>query len=161
MTRRHAVPLPKSPVTWILVADGKQAQIYTRSPVGRKVPTGSAEHPHYLEFQEQGLVPVPEMALKADSAKGHDQLAHQMNATHINIHDEIKHHFMKVIAERLNDAKTKKLFDRLVLIAPPKMLGDLRTDLDKKVIAAVVAELPKDLTQCGSKELVGHLNNIA
>jgi protein required for attachment to host cells len=161
MTRRQAVKIIKPPVTWILVADGKQAQIYTRSPVGRKVPTGSAEHPNYLEFQEQGLVPVPEMAFKANSAKGHDQLAHQMNAPHIDIHNEIKHHFMKIIAERLNDAKAKKLFDRLVLIAPPKMLGELRADLDKKVLAVVVAELPKDLTQCGNKELAGHLNSIA
>ena len=69
MTRRRAVPLKKDPITWILVADGKAAQIYVRGMREKKVPTGSgAMHRHYDESSVEGLTLVPGMAWKAESA---------------------------------------------------------------------------------------------
>lgn len=44
-------------------------------------------------------------------------------------------------------------YDELVVVAPPKMLGDLRAKFHPEVAGAVVAELPRDLTQYSVPEI--------
>ena len=175
MTRRRAVPIKRDPITWILVADGKQAHVYTRAMREKRVPTGSgAMHRHYDESSVQELALVPGMVWKAESAAIYEtgphrlgriqesaSSAHHMGEPHIDIHNEVKLHFIQAIAARLNEACVQKSFDKLVLIAPPKMLGELREFLAPAVAKRVVAEMPKDLTHCEGKELAEHLNNIA
>ena len=46
------------------------------------------------------------------------------------------------------------------LVAPPKMLGDLRAELTEAVRAVLYAELDKDLTKTPVKELPGHLGAV-
>ncbi len=163
----------KTPVTWILVADGKQAQIYAREMREKRIPIGGgAKHRHYDESFVQDLVEVPDMAWQAESPTiyeaGRDRLgrvfesgnsAHHMSEPRMGIHEEIKQHFMKMIADRLNEARAKKMFDRLVLVAPARMLGELKDHLDKTVLKAVAAELPKDLTRCDNGTLLHHLQD--
>ena len=48
-------------------------------------------------------------------------------------------------------------FSRLVLVAPPQVLSDLRAALDAQVRKLVVAEVDKDLSQLSPNELPGHL----
>jgi protein required for attachment to host cells len=38
------------------------------------------------------------------------------------------------------------LFEKLVIIAPPRVLGNLRKVLHAEVIARVIGEIPKELT---------------
>jgi protein required for attachment to host cells len=165
---------PKKPVVWILVADGRQAQIYTRKKMHKMIPmAGNAKHHHYDETGEQELVPVGE-ALHAESPeiyeKGRKSLgrvfesagsAHHMGEPHVNIDDEIRAHFVKKIASHLNTARAQRQFNRLVLIAPAKLLGELREHLGKTVEMSVMAELSKDLTHCDNKSLAAHLEDIA
>ena len=53
-------------------------------------------------------------------------------------------------AADLSDILYKKAhageFDRVVLVASPEVLGNLRQDMHKEVLARVVAEVPKTLT---------------
>jgi protein required for attachment to host cells len=46
-----------------------------------------------------------------------------------------------------------KSFTSLVLVAPPKLLGELRENLGKAVQSASVAELHKDYGHCAVDEL--------
>jgi len=73
--------------------------------------------------------------------------------------EEIKQHFIKMIAARLNEALSQKSFDKLVLVAPPKMLGELREFLAPAVKKRVAAEMPKDLTHYEGEELLQHLKD--
>jgi NhaA family Na+:H+ antiporter len=62
------------------------------------------------------------------------------------------------IADELSRAWANKSFDKLVLIAPPKMLGDLRAQLDKSVLPHIIGSLSKDLTHLSAGEIMIHLN---
>lgn len=173
MTRRQAVRIVKPPVTWILVADSRQAQVYTRQRVEKLVPlAGNSRRNQFSEIIAHEPVPVAGMKWEAESADqyetGRDRLgrvqesanpARHMSEPHIDIHEEIRDHFAKTITGYINRAKTEKLFDRLVLVAAPKMLGELKKHLDAKVIKCVVAEMPKDLTHYEGEELLQHLKD--
>ena len=57
-----------------------------------------------------------------------------------------KHNFTAELAERLDKACSAKQFDRIVLVAPKRSLGELRTLLSPRVRKAVSHEVAKDLT---------------
>jgi protein required for attachment to host cells len=54
--------------------------------------------------------------------------------------------FAKEVARALDGGRTRHEFDRLVLIAAPRMLGMLRDALPAPCQAVVAAEVAKDLT---------------
>jgi protein required for attachment to host cells len=58
-----------------------------------------------------------------------------------------------VIAALLYEMEHAQQFEELVVVAPPKMLGDLRAALHPEVAQCVVAEVPKDLTSHPIPEL--------
>ena len=58
-----------------------------------------------------------------------------------------------MLDQRLAD----KAFDRLVIVAPPVALGDLRAGAVRAREAALYAELGKDLTKTPAAELPEHL----
>jgi len=61
-------------------------------------------------------------------------------------HHIAEERFAGELAEALYRHAHAKLFDRLVIIAPPKVLGNLRKSLHAEVSARVAAEIPKELT---------------
>ncbi|APZ51845.1 host attachment family protein [Salipiger abyssi] len=61
-------------------------------------------------------------------------------------HELQKERFAADLAEHLYDEAHKGAFERLVLVAAPKVLGDLREALHKEVSDRVIAEVPKTLT---------------
>ena len=152
MTRREAVQIVKPPVTWILVADGNNAHIYTRAVGEKHIPMGGEKHRQYDEAFIRELVLVPGMELKTESA-------HHLSGLQGDAREEVKLHFMKTIAQKLNEALVQKFFDKLVLVATPRMLGELRECLAPAVKKCVVAEMPKDLTHYKGEELLQHLKD--
>ena len=61
-------------------------------------------------------------------------------------HDRAEEKFASEIAATLYEMEHSQKFDELVVVAPPKMLGDLRAAFHPEVADCVVAEVPKDLT---------------
>jgi protein required for attachment to host cells len=60
-----------------------------------------------------------------------------------------KRHFMELfarhVARAVDDARARNEFDRLVIVAGPRMLGWLRDALPETTRSVVAAEIPKDL----------------
>ena len=54
--------------------------------------------------------------------------------------------FAAGIAERLNRAAEEARFEHIVIVAPPKVLGELRREFSKKLQGRILAEIDKDLT---------------
>ena len=54
--------------------------------------------------------------------------------------------FAAGIAERLNRAAEEDQFEHIVIVAPPKVLGELRREFSKKLQGRILAEIDKDLT---------------
>ena len=62
-----------------------------------------------------------------------------------NLHEVEEEKFLKRVADRLGEAEKHKVFDHLVIAAPPRALGLLRTMLPAAVRARIRADLSKDL----------------
>jgi protein required for attachment to host cells len=65
-----------------------------------------------------------------------------------------------VIAE-LRRAMLANRFDRLILVAPPVFLGDLRDALPKDLKGKVVDEISSDLTNMPQQQLHTRLEELA
>lgn len=174
MVRKYDTTLKKSPIIWVLVADGSQSQVYVRCKREKHLPlAGNSKHPHYEESEVWELMPVEKMLWHAASTDtyelGRDRLgrvvesvgsARHMSQPHIEVKEEVKLQLAKTIAEHINKAHASKAFDRLILVAPPRMLGYLRDQLDKKVMKAVIAELVKDITHFDTKSVAGMIDGV-
>jgi protein required for attachment to host cells len=62
-------------------------------------------------------------------------------------HEVEEERFARAIAERINAGAEANEFSEIVIVAPPKTLGEIRKDLSKKAQGKVAGELGKDLTR--------------
>jgi protein required for attachment to host cells len=70
--------------------------------------------------------------------------------------DAVEHRnelFAKRVADYLESARNDQRYEQLVLVAAPKMLGQLRQELDKEVKKLVLDEVPKDLSWFNAQEI--------
>ncbi|KAA2312712.1 host attachment protein [Pseudooceanicola sediminis] len=74
-------------------------------------------------------------------------------------HELAKERFADDLAHLLYARAHRGAFDQIVLIAPPKTLGELRQVLHKEVAARVIAEVPKTLTNHPIDEIERQLRN--
>jgi len=61
-------------------------------------------------------------------------------------HELQKERFAAAIAGRINRAALSGEFTQIVIVAPAKILGDLRREFTKETGGKIIAELSKDLT---------------
>ena len=75
-----------------------------------------------------------------------------------NPKDAATEEFERALLAHLLEASKRKAFDRLILVAAPKVLGDLRQLLDGKI--AIETTLAKDLLSVATHDLEKHLGAI-
>ena len=68
--------------------------------------------------------------------------------------------FAKEVVDHLSKDCVSKKFDRLILISGPHMLGMLRASLDGPLRAALVGEIPKDLSAQSLTDVEAHLGEF-
>lgn len=81
-------------------------------------------------------------------------------APRVDWHKFEKSKFAHEVAAILNKQAQSHAFARLVLIAPPETLGNLRATLSKSTGAVVSHEIPKDLTHLSTDEVEDYLRDI-
>jgi len=141
--------------TWGLIADGARARLVDISGRGKDL--------KITEIQEfAGDHDASRDLLRDRPSRVHESHGHTRHAVErkTDPHRELKRDFADVLAEALDEAFGQKRFDRLVVIAPPVTLGDLRKALTGKVKAAVCAELAMDLTKAPNNEITSHLDGV-
>ena len=141
--------------SWIVIADGAQARILENTGPGKGLIPLPAEDMH------QTLRPSRD--IDADRpGRTHDRMGPGRHAMEppSDSHREEKRHFATELAGHLNAAVLKHSYDRLVLVAPAKTLGDLRQALSKEAAAKVDGELSKDLIKIPDQELAQHLGTV-
>jgi protein required for attachment to host cells len=74
-----------------------------------------------------------------------------------DLHEAAKEDFVKLVAEEIEAEHGRDQFDRLVLIAPPRVLTELKQKLSKPMAKIVVKDLQKDLTKVPDHDLTEHL----
>lgn len=135
----------KTPRLWVVVADREKAHIYRRAA-------------HRIERIADA---------KAGHAKAHPEDAGAKGVVRhgYDLRSEKRHHddsaFLQKLAAWLDQAAAENVFDKLVLVAPPHTLGDLRALLGKKTQAHLLTEVDKDWIKLTEKEIETHLSKVA
>lgn len=140
---------------WILVADGSRARVFL------------------VLGQRRDLEPVDDMEISTDhrraSEMGPDAPGRSFESVGAARHSVAprtdperieEQRFAGLIIERLDQAAGHSRFDKLILVAPPRMLGDLRAALTPRLTGLLAATLAKDLTKIPQARLVGHLEEV-
>lgn len=143
----------KPSATWILVADGSRARILTKS--GRR----RALHPVFdHDFTAPSRMPTRELVSDRagrESNPAHGGMHGMEPATDPHRYEKVQ--FARRMAHLLDGAAANHEFERLVLVAPPQCMGDLRGALGKETRRRVSDAVCKDLTQLSVHELQQHL----
>ena len=71
----------------------------------------------------------------------------------VDFHQLEEDRFAARAAEMLKERALRNEFDSLVVVAPPKTLGELRKHYHKEVEKRLTAEVPKDLTNMPVEEI--------
>lgn len=74
-----------------------------------------------------------------------------------NPRDKIEQKFIRTTAADLRESKTIRSFDKLVIVAPPKLLKLLQDSLPSELIPKLVESIDKDLTKVPDSDLHRHL----
>ncbi|WP_309085973.1 host attachment family protein [Chelativorans sp.] len=135
---------------WVLVADGEKALFLHNK--------GDAEYPNLEVVRE-----IRDDASQGNEPPGRSGNGGGQNATfqETDWHRYGKERFAEEIAERLYKFAHRGEFDRIIIVAPPAVLGTLRKELHKEVTARVAAELPKTLTNHTTWDIEELLKNAA
>ena len=133
---------------------------------------GNSRRNQFEEVIAHQPLPVPGMKWEAESVDQYEVgrnktgmvfesagSARSMSEPHMDVRDEIRNHFARKVAGHINQAQAAKSFDRLVLVAAPKMLGEIKKHLYAQALKSVAAEMPKDLMHYEGEELLQHLRD--
>lgn len=125
---------------WVLVADGEKALILRNE--------GDAEYPNLqvTRLIEQDNPATHEQGTDRPGRFSDGPSVHRSAVQETDWHRLAEERFARDLADRLYKAAHAGRFDRLILVAPPRTLGELRDALHKEVRARVIAEIDKDLT---------------
>ena len=143
----------KKTVTWILVADGAQAAVYGNDGPGRGIYRATKQDFAIdLPSKVGDILSDQEGRAANPGGKGHHALGPRTDPRR-----HLETEFLRSVAAILEDAAQARKFDRLILVAAPKALGDLRTNLAPHAAALVTKELDKDLVHLSDQDLERHL----
>ena len=151
----------KKTVTWVVLADGARARIVAKEGPGAEL--------KLIYEAEDATAKLPAREIEADrpgrtfDSGGHGDAAAQGRHAYEPPTDPRRKQqadFIRAVDEVLDAAASKGSFDRLVLIAPPKALGDLRASLAKHVSRMVSEEIPKDLVDVSIHDLPERLQDV-
>ena len=141
--------------TWILVADGARARIFVNNGPGKGI--------------EEMAGNVFEIAIPPSRDIVSDRPGRTFNSTGkqrhaiepgINPHRERKRVFLGHVAHYLDKARLRGDFDRLVIVAPPPALGDLRAEMKPRLRQLVTGEIAHDLVEHPKSAVGKHLAKI-
>ena len=141
------------PTTWILIADGAKARVVAQDKESRRF-RPAFEEAHFGTTAQSKEI-ASDRPGRAFSSVGEGRSAMEPT-TDPQRHAEFS--FARDLAERLTKAANRNQFDRLILVAAPKTLGDLRRLLPDTVRDRVQVEIDKDLTNVPDNDLGKHLD---
>ncbi len=141
--------------TWVLIADGARARVLGNDGPGR------------------GLHALDGMTFQGDHAATHEIVDDRKGRAFASVgtarsaiepqtdpHRQLKRRFAESLAQMLADGLAAKSYDRLVIVAAPAALGDLRECLSHEVREKVIGEIAQDLTKLPNADVPRHIASV-
>lgn len=145
----------KKTITWILIANGAQARVLEN--------TGPGKGLQQVKGLEWAITPLQAQDLQSDrpgrsfASTGSGRSAMEPRTDPVE-HRETE--FVKSLAEHMDRQHQDGAFDRLIIVAAPIALGDIRKAISPNVKKTILAELDKDLTNTPTAQLAKHLDGV-
>lgn len=136
---------------WYVIADGGRVRFVARDDNGafRTVQSFVATELHERS-RDLGLDRPARVKESASPAR------HAIEPRR-DLKEAAKEDFIKIVAEEIEAGHGRGQFDKLVLVAPPGVLTELKNALSKPIAKIVASDLQKDLTKVPDHDLVAHL----
>lgn len=128
---------------WIVVADGAVSRVYDSDALLQEltlIDRLRRDHAHLSHGDGRANTPVP--------GAGHG--SHEAQHDHPREREE---RLARALGGMLDEAERERRFDRLILAAPPRFLGDLRASMGENASRRIVASFNHDWTKLGLDEL--------
>jgi protein required for attachment to host cells len=137
----------------VLVADGRK-MLFLRNE-------GDVEFPNLVveKAQEQDNPATRDQATDSAGRASSPQGGVQSSVEPTDFHQIEEDRFAADAADFLKTGALKNTYDSLIVVAPPKTLGELRKHYHKEVVSRLKGELDKDLTGHPIKDIEKALNN--
>lgn len=134
--------------TWILVADSARARLFEVGlQDGQLFEVGGYANPAAREKPSETGHDRPPRAQESVGGARH------AIEPHTDPHDKIAEGFAHGLAEILEHGRVEHAYTRLLLVAPPRFLGQLNAALDARVARLVVKTIGKDYTRASPAEI--------
>lgn len=140
--------------TWVLVADGKRARILENLGPGKGLK--SVEGLEFSNALPSGDEGANERGRTFESATpARSSLEPPTDPERLS-----KRRFAADLGRAVRTKLEDGAYDRLVLVAPAQMLGELRAEIDEHVRKVVTGDLSADLTHMKDDEVARHLGAV-
>lgn len=141
--------------TCILVADGAHARVYLNQGPGHGLKE-IQEFADSRDIRESRDIASDQLGRSFDSG---GEGRHAMEPPTDPKRHEIKE-FHREVADGIVSAFKANRFDRLVLVAPPRTLGNLRNEIESEPSLKIHAEINKDLVKSPRDDLLKYLGEV-
>jgi protein required for attachment to host cells len=140
--------------TWVLVADGGRVRCLEEKRRG----AGLVELPAYAMTHDDADAPSD----RDRPTRVHESLGQTRHSVEkaLSPHEEEEHRFLLRVGARIGAASQRKLFDRLVIFAPPRALGWLRQALPEPTLRLVDGDRAIDVTGETADEIAARLKQL-
>lgn len=140
--------------TWVLVADAHGAEIWTCNARQEIHLIKAIEPKQAHQFQRQINSDKPGRAFATSGGRRSTLESHHEPL------DQERAVFVLDLAAELKKEAADGSFDKLALIAPPKMLGALRGAIGEPTTFKVIADQPKDLMKLSRTDMEAHIRSL-
>ena len=125
---------------WVFVGDGRKALLFRNG--------GDELYPNLIVEQlfEQDNPATSEQGTDRPGRYASGPATPRSGFEATDWHEIEEHRFAKLMADRLDHLLAQKRFDKLVIVAPPAILGSLRKAISGQLAQHVIAEVDKTLT---------------
>jgi len=141
--------------TWILVAHRSGARLFENFGPGKGLKLVE-DVPHPEGRLKNGEIDSDRPGRAFDKFGG----ARHGMSTEQEPTERIAQRFAKELSEKLVKGRVQNRYTKLVLVAEPRFLGELRNSLDSPTTALVSATLGKDLGGITIHDLPKHLGDV-
>ncbi|MBB3995341.1 protein required for attachment to host cells [Sulfitobacter undariae] len=126
--------------TWVLVTDSEKA-LFLKNETD-----GTDPYLTVVKKETQDNPPTRDQAANERGRKSDGSSGHKSAMDDTDWHELAKERFAADLADMLYKRAHKGEFERIVIVADPNTLGELRSQLHKEVSDKVIGEIPKTLT---------------
>jgi protein required for attachment to host cells len=139
----------------VIMADRSHARVYSQAERGR--PLERIDQFEHVEGQLPGRMRLME---RLGKMKGSSLGQLQEYAFHVDLKEEEARRFARAVGRYIEEARARGEFAELALIANPRTLGMIRSELSAETSRKICLSLDQDLMHLSEQELMEHLKGV-